>query len=70
MGWEYLHWIDLRLIKLMEAVISKIYLTKNPFLSKQTFLGSKKRSKNVQKGPTAPTQISWTNKKSKGVGKF
>ena len=53
MGREYSHWIDLRLIKLMDAVISKIYLTKLPCLSKRTFLGSNKRVnkryKNVQR---------------------
>ena len=57
MGWEYLHWVDLQLTKLMEVSIFQIYLTKILFLQKSTFLGSKKRSKNVQKGPTASKQI-------------
>ena len=57
MGREYFHWIDLTIIKLMGAVKKKIYLTKVPFWSKSTFLGSAKRSKKVQKGPAAPKPI-------------
>ena len=48
MGREYSLWIDLRLIKHMEVVILKNYLTKVSFLSKSTFLTSTKRSKKVQ----------------------
>ena len=49
MGWEYLHWVDLTLIKLMEVVIEFIDLTKKSFWSKSTFLGSTKRYKKVQR---------------------
>ena len=45
MGREYFHWIDLRLISLMEAVIFKIYLTKIGFWSKPTFLTANKGPK-------------------------
>ena len=65
MGWEYLHWVDLRLTKLMEVSIFQINLTKIHFLQKSTFLESNKRSKNVQKGPTASKQIFFANQ---GVG--
>ena len=47
----------------MEAVISKIYLTKIPFLSKSTILGSNKRYKKVQR---PQNQFVWSNKKRRG----
>ena len=51
-GQECSHWIDLRLVSHMEAVISKIYLTKVHFLLKLTFFWSNKGPKRSN-GPKA-----------------
>ena len=59
MGREYSHWIDLTLSSHMEAVISKIYLTKVPLLSNSMFLRSKTSSKKLQKDPTTQKPMFW-----------
>ena len=66
-GREYSHWIDLALNSHFEAVISEIDLTKIPFWSNLTFLGSKQRSKKVRKGPAAPKPICLVNNEEEGV---
>jgi len=47
MGQEYYHWIDLRLIKLMEVVIFKIHLTNIIFCQNGRFFVIKQQ---IQKG--------------------
>ena len=54
MGREYSHWIDLTLNSHFEAVMSEIYRTEVRFLSKSTFLGVTKRSKNGTERSSGP----------------
>jgi len=57
MRWEYLHWTDLGLTKLMEVSTFQIYLIKMHFLQHLTLLRLKKTAENVQKGPMAAKRI-------------
>ena len=54
MGWEYLHWTDLTLTKLMEVVIFQDLSYQNQFVANiDVFEIPQKTSKNTQHGPTA-----------------
>ena len=64
MGREYSHWIDLRLISHMKAVMFKIYLTKvRCFVKTDDF----DVSTEIQKGPAAPQPICWVKTEEEGV---
>ena len=65
-GREYSHWIDLRLISHMEVVIYKNLSHQTPIFIKSDVFGVTSKSKNVQKGPAAPTPFFCKNKREGG----